>query len=168
MSALLPLKSGARAFKPLKIPLFFSLLAGKLRPETGFARLHPPPPSPPKPTPPSRHAQRPLLRLFRARGGLRFPVSARRYRLQVRFSGSVSAGKNPVPNSKRTGLRGYRAGLCEKVHLNLAYLASLEVNPRRPGAPRSCARLQNEIQKSHQNKSQGRLFRSEPTFISPR
>src|SRR5262249_44342066 len=30
---------------------------------------------------------------------LRFPVSARRYRLPVSFGASVSDGKNPVPNS---------------------------------------------------------------------
>jgi hypothetical protein len=59
-----------------------------------------------KPSPPSRQAQRPLLWPFLARCGLRFPVSARRYRLQVPFIGSVSGGKNPVPNSawqERTG-----------------------------------------------------------------
>ena len=39
-----------------------------------------------------------------ARASLRFPVSAQRYRLQVRFSVSVSGGKNPVPNSKRVGM----------------------------------------------------------------
>src|SRR5215468_865665 len=43
-------------------------------------------------------AGRPLLRLFLARGGLRVPVSAPRYRLQVPFGASVSNGKNPVPN----------------------------------------------------------------------
>ena len=30
--------------------------------------------------------------------------------LQVPFGASVSGGKNPVPNSKRAGLRGDRAG----------------------------------------------------------
>jgi hypothetical protein len=41
-------------------------------------------------------------------GGLRFLVSAQRYRLQVPFRASVSGGKDPVPNSKRAGLRGDR------------------------------------------------------------
>src|SRR5262249_52394909 len=41
---------------------------------------------------------RPLLRPFLARGGLRFPVSAPRYRLQIPFGAPVSSGKNPVPN----------------------------------------------------------------------
>ena len=42
-----------------------------------------------------------VLRPFLARGGLRFPVSAQRHRLQVLFSAPVSGGKNPVPNSTR-------------------------------------------------------------------
>src|SRR6516162_1521862 len=47
-------------------------------------------------------AEKPLLRPFLARGGLRFPVSAQRYRLQVPFSASVSGGRNPVPDSRLT------------------------------------------------------------------
>ena len=44
-------------------------------------------------------AEGPFLRPFLACGGLRFPVSAQGYRLQVPFGPSVSGGKNPVPNS---------------------------------------------------------------------
>ena len=62
-------------------------------------------PSPPKlaTDSPSPLAERPFLRPFLARGGLRYPVSARRHRLQDPFSGSVSGRKNPVPNSSRAG-----------------------------------------------------------------
>ena len=57
-----------------------------------------PPASLPKPAVNSSRAERPFLRPFLARGGLRFPVSAQRYRLQVPFGASVSGGTNPVPN----------------------------------------------------------------------
>ena len=61
-----------------------------------------PPPSLPKPRYLDLRARRPLLRPFLARGGLRFPVSAQRYRLQVPFGASVSGGRNPVPGSRLT------------------------------------------------------------------
>src|SRR5215831_8346360 len=55
------------------------------RAETGFVRLHPPPPSPPKPATDSSLAEKPFLRPFLASDGLRFPASARRHRLQAPF-----------------------------------------------------------------------------------
>jgi hypothetical protein len=64
-----------------------------------------PPPSLPKPAVNSSQAERPFLRPFPACGGLRYPVSARRHRHQVPFGASVSAGKNPVPNSTRHQVR---------------------------------------------------------------
>ena len=66
-------------------------------------------PSLPKPATDSSLAEKPFLRPFLACGGLWFPVSARRHRLQAPFGAPVSEGKNPVPNSKRAGLRGDRA-----------------------------------------------------------
>ena len=48
-------------------------------------------------------AEKPFLRPFLACGGLLFPVSARRHRLQAPLGAPVSGGKNPVPNSKRAG-----------------------------------------------------------------
>jgi hypothetical protein len=57
----------------------------------------------PKPATDSSLAERLFLRPFLASGGLRFPVSARRHRLQAPFDVPVSGGKNPVPNSKRAG-----------------------------------------------------------------
>ena len=51
-----------------------------------------------------------VLRPFLARGGLRFPVSAQRHRLQVLFSAPVSGGKNPVPNSTFARKCGRRRG----------------------------------------------------------
>jgi hypothetical protein len=65
--------------------------------------LQTPPPSLPKPAVDSSQTERPFLRPFLARGGLRFPVSVRRYRLQVAFGAPVSGGENPVPNSNRVG-----------------------------------------------------------------
>ena len=53
----------------------------------------------PKPAVNCPLAERPFLRPFLACGGLRFPVSARRHRLQAPFGAPVSGGKNPVPNS---------------------------------------------------------------------
>ena len=58
-----------------------------------------PPPSLPKPSTDSSLAERPFLRPFLACGGLRFPVSLPRHRLQAPFGVPVSGGKNPVPNS---------------------------------------------------------------------
>ena len=58
-----------------------------------------PPPSLPKPATDGSLAEKPFLRPFFTRGGLRFPVSARRHRLQAPFGAPVSGGKNPVPNS---------------------------------------------------------------------
>src|SRR5215831_13495903 len=43
--------------------------------------------------------ERPVLRRFFARFGLRFLVSAWRYRLRGPFGAPVSGRKNPVPNS---------------------------------------------------------------------
>ena len=76
-----------------------NLFSSELDLETGFAGLHPPPPSLPKPATDSSLAEKPFLRPFLACGGLRFPVSARRPRLRAPFGGPVSGGKNPVPNS---------------------------------------------------------------------
>ena len=59
-------------------------------------------PSLPKHEVDSSLAEKPFLRPSLARGGLRFPVSARRHRLQAPLGAPVSGGKNPVPNSKRT------------------------------------------------------------------
>ena len=59
-----------------------------------------------KPATDSSLAEKPFLRAYLACGGLRFPVSARRHRLQAPFGAPVSEGKNPVPNSKRAGLHG--------------------------------------------------------------
>ena len=69
-----------------------------------------PPPSLPKPATDSSLAEKPFLRPFLACGGLRFPVSAQRYRLQVPFGASVSDDKNPVPNAERAG-RGKTSNL---------------------------------------------------------
>ena len=63
-------------------------------------------PSLPKPEVDSSLAEKPFLRPSLARGGLRFPVSARRHRLQAPFGAPVSEGKNPVPNSNWAGLHG--------------------------------------------------------------
>ena len=82
----------------------FALLIPVSSAETGSRNLHAPPPSLPKPATDSSLAEKPFLRPFLARGGLRFPVSARRHRLQAPFGAPVSGGKNPVPNSKRAGL----------------------------------------------------------------
>src|SRR5215831_2213342 len=71
------------------------------RAETGFVRLHPPPPSPPKPATDSSLAEKPFLRPFLACSGLRFPVSAQRYRLRSLFGASVSGCKSLVPKSVR-------------------------------------------------------------------
>jgi hypothetical protein len=64
----------------------------------------------PTPATDSSLAEKPFLRPFFACGGLRFPVSALRHRLRALFRAPVSGGKNPVPNSKKAGLRGDRAG----------------------------------------------------------
>ena len=69
----------------------------------------------PKPTRPSQQTGRPLLRAFLARGSLRFPVSARRYRLKSLFGASVSGDKNPVPNSTR---KKVREGLARQARKN--------------------------------------------------
>src|SRR6516165_5227219 len=64
-----------------------------------------PPPSPPKPATDSSLAEKPFLGPFLACDGLRFPVSARRHRLQAPFGAPVSGGENPVPNSPFLGSR---------------------------------------------------------------
>jgi hypothetical protein len=53
----------------------------------------------PKPATDSSLAERPFLRPFLARGGLRIPVSARRYRLQVAFGAPVSGGARSELNA---------------------------------------------------------------------
>ena len=60
-------------FWPLGSVFFpgITLIFGNNR-ETGFARLHPPPPSLSKPATDSSLAERPFLRPFSARGSLRF------------------------------------------------------------------------------------------------
>src|SRR6516162_11645207 len=65
-----------------------------------------PPPSLPKPATDSSLAEKPFLRPFLACGGLRFPVSARRHRLQAPSCAPVSGVENPVPNSTRQGGAG--------------------------------------------------------------
>ena len=86
-----------------------------------------PPPSLPKPATDSSLAEKPFLRAFLACGGLRFPISARRHRLQAPFGAPVSGGKNPVPNLKRAALRGDRAG-DGRVQMTHRWLA--EASPR--------------------------------------
>ena len=62
-SAFLPVLSARKDQKSINT-LLFSLLAGKSPSETGFARLHPPPPSPCKPHYSETTPNRPFLRGF--------------------------------------------------------------------------------------------------------
>jgi hypothetical protein len=80
------------------------------------------------------------LRHFLASRGLRFPVSARRYRLQVSFGAPVSGGKNPVPNSiwqisgepEAQRLRTIVVIVCMRSFINIAVTKNLEAIAANP------------------------------------
>jgi hypothetical protein len=78
--------------------LLFSLLAGNGPSETGFAGLHPPPPSPNKPGCQSPQARRPPLRPLSLVPANGISVSAATGRLHGSFALSVSGVRNPVPH----------------------------------------------------------------------
>ena len=111
--------------------------------ETGFGELRPPPPSLPKPAIDSSLAEGPFLWPFLARGGLQFPVSARRHRLQVPFEAPVSGGKNPVPNSNSATLivrvRRASSGLRYRDCLRLDMSVLGPIAPQRFGRERDPA-----------------------------